>query len=167
CRPSLRRVDRFPEHRFFSWIFCGFFSVRAGSLPCSATFRLGVMATKLVALGGDIPALNHRPGAGVVEEKDTRRCSDHPVPLPRCRMAERKASTTFLITFTPEIWPSVTKFRAFAGAPFGSDRELRKGVNSTTNHLAKLTVLAGLANRLKDQLPEDAAEMAEKGHSSA
>ena len=82
-------------------------------------------------------------------------------------MPERRVSTDFGLVFAPERWSSITKFRQLMGPPFAINRELRKGVSSAENHLAKFTVLAGLANRLKVRLPEDNAELAEKGHSSA
>lgn len=82
-------------------------------------------------------------------------------------MAERCVSTSFLLMFAPEKWSSITKFQQLMGPPFEINREIRKGVNSAGNHMAKFTVLAGLANRLTDQLVEDSAELTEKGYSPA
>jgi hypothetical protein len=82
-------------------------------------------------------------------------------------MGERRVSTDFGLVFIPEQWPSVRKFRQFMGPPFKVDRDLATGANAAENHLAKFSVLAGLANRLGDQLAEDAAELAEKGHTPA
>lgn len=82
-------------------------------------------------------------------------------------MSEGRVSTEFLLFFAPEQWTAVTKFRLFMGPPFEVSRELSKGANTADNHLAKFNVLAGLARRLKEQLAEDEAELAERGHSSA
>jgi hypothetical protein len=82
-------------------------------------------------------------------------------------VAERRVSTDFGLMFTPEQWSSITKFRRMMGPPFEINRELQKGVSSAENHLAKFTVLAGLANRLGERLAEDQAELDQKGHSPA
>jgi hypothetical protein len=80
---------------------------------------------------------------------------------------ERRVSTDFGLIFVPERWSSITKFRQLMGPPFEVNRELQKGVSSAENHLSKFGVLAGLANWLKERLPEDQAELAEKGHTPA
>jgi hypothetical protein len=80
---------------------------------------------------------------------------------------ERRVSSDFGLMFVPERWASVSKFRQFMGPPFKVDRELITGTNAAELHLAKFSVLAGLANRLKGQLAEDQAELAEKGHTPA
>ena len=82
--------------------------------------------------------------------------------MPECRV-----STDFVLIFAPERWSSIAKFRQMMGSPFKVNRELQKGVSSAENHLSKFGVLAGLANRLKERLPEDQAELAEKGYTPA
>jgi hypothetical protein len=82
-------------------------------------------------------------------------------------MEEHRISTDFGLVFIPEQWSSVRKFRQFMGPPFKVDRDLATGANAAENHLEKFSVLAGLANRLKDQLAEDATELAERGHTPA
>jgi hypothetical protein len=82
-------------------------------------------------------------------------------------MSGRRIPSEFLLNFTPELWPSVKKFGQFIGPPYGANRELSKGTHAANCHIAKYSALAGLANRLKDQLAEDDAELAEKGYSHA
>lgn len=69
--------------------------------------------------------------------------------------------------FAPEHWTFAATFRQFMGPPFEVNRELGRGARSADSHIAKFTVLAGLANRLRQQLGEDHAELELKGHSSA
>ena len=82
-------------------------------------------------------------------------------------MTEPRLSTEFILVFAPECWSSLTKFQKFVGLPFKNTGDLSRGAAAADNHLAKYTVLAGLANRLKDRLAEDAAELDETGYSSA
>lgn len=82
-------------------------------------------------------------------------------------VTERRVCTDFLLMFAPKHWSSVTKFRQIMGPPFNVNKELAKGVNTAENHLAKFSVLAGLANRLRHQLAEDEAELNERGYSTA
>lgn len=69
--------------------------------------------------------------------------------------------------FAPEHWTSAAKFRQFMGPPFEVNRELTKGSNSADNHFSKFSVLAGLANRLRKELPQDETELEEHGYSPA
>jgi hypothetical protein len=82
-------------------------------------------------------------------------------------MTEPRVSAQFILVFAPECWTSLTKFQKFVGPPYENLRELGRGASAADNHLAKYTVLARLANRLKDRLSEDDAELAETGFSSA
>jgi hypothetical protein len=83
------------------------------------------------------------------------------------KMAERRVSTDFGLIFIPEQWSAVNKFRQLMGPPFDPTPDLGRGVSATENHLEKFVVLAGLADRFKDRLAEDNAELEETGRSSA
>ena len=83
------------------------------------------------------------------------------------KSAERRMPIEFGVIFAPSTWSAIERFRKFVGPPFKSERDLRKGVNTTAGHLHKFEVLAGLANKLAPTLAEDNAELEERGHTPA
>jgi hypothetical protein len=82
-------------------------------------------------------------------------------------MAEKRVSTDFLLMFAPEQWTFAQRFCHFMGPPFDVNRDLSRGARAADNHISKFAVLVGLANRVRQQLAEDEAELQVKGHSSA
>lgn len=82
-------------------------------------------------------------------------------------VTEKRVSTDFLLMFAPEQWTFAQRFLQFMGPPFEVKFDLSLGARTASSHTAKYRVLAGLANRLRQQLNEDDAELKSKGHSSA
>lgn len=82
-------------------------------------------------------------------------------------MAEKKVSNDFGIIFRPECWSPLELFRTFIGEPFPNDHDLSQGAKAVSDHLGKFEVLAGLANRLAQDLHLDNSELQERGHTPA
>ena len=82
-------------------------------------------------------------------------------------MAERKASNDFGIVFRPEHWSSLERSRTFVGRPFPNDHDLHRGAKAVADHMGKFEILAGLANRLAQDLYLDNAELQARGHTPA
>lgn len=82
-------------------------------------------------------------------------------------MAEKKVSNDFGIVFRPEDWAPLERFRTFIGEPFLDDHELDRGAKGVSDYLGKFEILAGLANRLAEDLHLDHSELQARGHTPA
>lgn len=82
-------------------------------------------------------------------------------------MVEKKVSDDFGIIFRPEYWSPLERFRTFIGEPFPNDRDLHRGTKAVSDHLGKFEILAGLANRLAQDLHLDHTELQARGHTPA
>lgn len=76
----------------------------------------------------------------------------------------RRLSTTFVRQFAPDHWNYARKFQAFAGPPLTVDTELSVGTAGVVSHREKYELLAGMANRLADELELDGKDLEERGY---
>ncbi len=76
-------------------------------------------------------------------------------------------SSVFRLSFVPERWPPFQRFRWFIGPPFPTVGEPIEALMAISAHLGKYETLAGLADRLAEELPADQAELDREGFTPA
>lgn len=82
-------------------------------------------------------------------------------------MPQKNVSNEFGIFFRPELWSPLERFQTFVGKPFAVNYDLRRGAKAVSDHLRKFEVLAGLANRLAEDLHLDNSELEARGYTPA
>jgi hypothetical protein len=72
-----------------------------------------------------------------------------------------------VIAFTPERWGRLERFQHFYGGTHHFDRDTQKSLPGAANHFHKALILLEVAKEHASRLPEDRAQLKERGHTPA